>query len=102
MSVLGALTAGIIPVVETEETIRQAHQEWVNAVDSAILELAVTGKPFDAEDVRSMVNRNPRHPNAWGYRFIFAQREGVIQPYGWCHSTRRSRHGSAQRLWEGC
>lgn len=78
------------------------HQAWINAVDSAILELAVLGKPFDAEDVRSMVTLQPERPNAWGYRFLYAQRNGVIQPYGWCQSTRRSRHRSAQRLWEGC
>ncbi len=78
------------------------HDDWKNRVDGAILELAVAGKPFTADDVRDMVRTEPHHPNAWGARFIFAQRERIIQPYGYAQSSRRSRHASVQRVWEGC
>jgi hypothetical protein len=81
--------------------------KWRIVADDTILNFAVEGKPFTACMVRDLMSvvhpgLEPAHPNAWGMRFLSAQKEGIIRTTGFEQSPRKSRHGAIQRVWEGC
>lgn len=87
-------------------------QDWRDHTDAIILDLAVEGQSFTVDDVRRIQESAQKDwhgkklpvppPNAWGGRFLFAQREGIIRTYGFAMSTRPSRHRGVQRVWIGC
>lgn len=73
---------------------------WKRAADRAIEQLAATGEPFTAEDVRRMVG-DPSRPNAFGSRFLAAARSGLVHKVGYRPSSRPHRHTNPIAVWVG-
>lgn len=75
---------------------------WKVAADQAIVDLAATGRLFDAEDVRRIVGAPvAASPNAFGARFNAARARGVIVPVGYRTAQRPEAHGRPVRTWRG-
>jgi hypothetical protein len=77
-----------------------ASDEWRDAADAVIRALALSGKPFTAEDVRDFVGDPPRS-NAIGARFMSALRSGMIVRDGWKHAERKEAHARALAVYTG-
>ena len=78
-----------------------AAQEWRDAADKAIADLARRGQPFTADDVRDLGVPDPRSPKAWGGRFLAAAANGIIVRVGYTPSRRASVHAHPIALWRG-
>ncbi len=78
-----------------------ASTSWKQDVDAAIVELAATGEPFTAEEVRELAGDPPDHPNAMGARFNAAARAGLIVRVGYRLARRASLHRHPIALWVG-
>lgn len=78
-----------------------AKQDWVRAADQAIDQLAATGQPFTADDVRALGIPDPESPKAWGARFNTAARTGRIRRVGYVPSRRPSVHAHPIAQWVG-
>lgn len=78
-----------------------SHQQWMDAVDAEIRNLASFGLAFTSDDVRAAGLGEPHHDNAWGARFIAAAKRGEIVKVGHQQSTRRSGHARTIAQWKG-
>ncbi len=78
-----------------------ADAGWKARVDAAIEELAASGAPFTAEDVREIAGDPPDHPNAMGARFAAAAQRGLIRSVGYRKARRASLHRHPIHVWEG-
>lgn len=74
---------------------------WRDCADQAIDSLAVTGRPFTADDVRDLGVPDPPSPKAWGARFLGASRAGRITRVGYQPSRRASVHAHPIAVWVG-
>lgn len=75
---------------------------WHRACDATIANLAATGDPFTADDVRAVVGPPvAASPQAFGARFHAAHSAEVIVPVGFTTSDRPERHGGILRVWQG-
>ena len=74
---------------------------WTAAADRAIADLAATGRPFDAETVRSIVGPPVGSHNAMGPRFMAAARDGLIVRHGARQATRTEAAGRWLTVWIG-
>lgn len=85
--------------------MRECHilGDWAHHADKAIKQLAATGQPFTADDVRALIpdGLTPAHNNAWGGLFSAWRTNGTITPVGYRQSTHGPRHGGIQRIWKG-
>lgn len=84
------------------------YRDAAKHIDAAIVELAGTGRPFTAEDVRARVGgiaivqaRMSEAPNLLPALMSAASNRGLIRHIGWAESTRPSARSRAIRLWEG-
>lgn len=73
---------------------------WVEAADRAIRDLAASGNPFTAEDVRRRAG-SPRRPNSMGARISHWATKGLIRPAGYVRAKRSSRRASRLGRWVG-
>lgn len=80
---------------------RAVHTSWRIACDGAIADLAATGEPFTAEDVRERVGVMTGRESAMGGAFRAAAREGLILAAGWRTASRPEAHQRALRVWRG-
>lgn len=77
-------------------------QDWRDACDDAIAEMAARGIEFQAADlIEQNLVGEPAHPNQWGPRFATAARHGVIEPVNAVPSKRATVHASLCRTWRG-
>lgn len=83
-----------------EKADKAVSDEWRDAADAIIRTLALSGKPFTAEDVRGFVGDPPRC-NAIGARFMSALRSGMIVRDGYKHATRKEAHARALAVYTG-
>lgn len=77
-----------------------ADPQWVAKADLAIRDLAETGMPFTAEDVRKIVGA-PREPNTMGAVFAAAAQLRIVRRHGDAISKRPSRRGGRRGIWIG-
>lgn len=75
--------------------------DWKALVDRVIAQLAATGQPFTADDVRAQGVPEPAQPQAWGSRFLAAARAGHIRRIGYQPSRRASVHAHPIAVWQG-
>lgn len=80
---------------------RQTDNGWKAKALAAIRELAATGQPFTADDVRHRVNDDAVSPQAWGAAVAGASRKGIIKRVAFVQSDRPERHGSFVAQWVG-
>ena len=78
-----------------------ADDLWKEQADAAIDQLAATGEPFTADDVRDLGVPDPASPKAWGARFLAASRQGRITRVGYVPSRRPSVHAHPIAQWRG-
>jgi hypothetical protein len=92
------------------ETLKAAGQavalhasdvRWKAAAETAIVELARSGREFTAEDVRRRVGVLASSPQALGALFSAAAKAGIIRAVGFTVATRPERHGGVLRTWVG-
>lgn len=74
---------------------------WRAAAERVLADLAATGAPFDAEDVRRQVGTLASSPNAIGSLFSRAARAGLIVTVGYRVASRAERAGGLLRVWRG-
>jgi hypothetical protein len=74
--------------------------DWRARADRAIVQLAIGGQPFTAEEVRQIAG-DPDRPNAFGAVFNTAARRGLIRKVDYQLATRKSRHRNLVTVWEG-
>lgn len=69
--------------------------DWAHHADKAIKQLAATGRPFTADDVRALIpdGLTPAHNNAWGGLFSAWRTSRTITPIGYRQSAHGPRHG---------
>jgi hypothetical protein len=78
-----------------------ADPDWKATADAAIDQLAATGQPFTADDVRALGVPDPDSRKAWGARFLSASRAGRIIRVGYVPSKRPSVHAHPIAQWRG-
>ena len=85
-----------------------AHRDAAPTIREAVEALAATGRPFTAEDVRGRIAGDPHVVREIGERtnllpavFSAAAGAGTIRAIGYTRATRRSRHASVLRIWQG-
>lgn len=85
-----------------QQALDGAHSWSRMAAEAVLRELAASGRPFVADDVRERVG-SPlgSSVNTMGALFLNAAREGLIVHRGWRQSTRREAHARALRVWIG-
>lgn len=78
------------------------HTGWRLVVDRVIEDLARSGRPFTAEDVRAR-SGDPlgSSPAAMGAAFSAAHRAGLIVPVGFDVAKRPEAHCRPIRVWQG-
>ncbi len=79
---------------------RAETDEWNERCDSAIRQLAQSGQPFTAEQVREIAG-DPSRPNAFGARLHAAARKGVITKIDYRPATRATLHSHPIAVWVG-
>lgn len=72
--------------------------DWSWRAGVALGQLAGTGRPFTADDLRKAIGPPPG-PGAMGAAFQSAVWAGVIQPVGRAASKTRSRNGGGLKVW---
>jgi hypothetical protein len=72
---------------------------WQSAARAAIMDLALAGQQFTAEDVRSRVG-DPPTPNIMGAMLNVAARKGIIRRAGIDAARRSSAHARMVSTWE--
>ena len=80
------------------------HRGWDVAAQTVMNHLAATGRPFTADDFRTLMvdAPDPHHPNTIGAYFRRAHADGLIRPTGRvAPATTASRHGALIREWIG-
>lgn len=85
------------------QAIDNTDSWWRDGAERALLQLAATGRTFDAGDLRDepYAIPDPDHPSRWGGLFAGARARGWIEPVGYTRSrTRSRRYGSVMR-WRG-
>lgn len=76
---------------------------WKALAERAIAELAATGQPFTAEDLRERVGRPlGSSDNCMGAVFGTAARAGIIEPIAYTQAKRPEAAGRVLRVWRGC
>lgn len=80
---------------------RNAGTAWKKKALVAVLELASTGQPFTADDIRAKIGDDGISPQAWGSLFNGAARKGLIKKVSYVTSDRAERHGSVIAQWVG-
>lgn len=78
-----------------------ADADWKTQADTAIQQLADSGVPFTADDVRALGVPDPTSPKAWGSRFLTAAKQGRIVRVGYVKSQRPSVHAHPIAQWIG-
>lgn len=85
-----------------------AHRGAAPAIRDAVAALAASGRPFTAEDVRERIAADPHvsrqvaeRTNVLPAVFSAAASAGTIRAIGYTRATRRSRHASVLRIWQG-
>lgn len=78
-----------------------ADDWWKSCADTALKQLAATGRVFEAYDLVLMGVPEPHHPNAWGARMNAAAKRGVIRNVGAGPSKRPTVARSLVRYWQG-
>jgi hypothetical protein len=73
---------------------------WQDQADLALEELAATGEPFTASDLRHRVG-DPPNSACVGAVFLRASRARLIRCIGVQASSRIQRHAGLERIWEG-
>lgn len=74
---------------------------WTEAANKAIRDLAASGEPFTAEDLRSIVGPPFGSHNAMGARFMAAAKAGIIRRVGSRQATRPEAAGRWLAVWRG-
>ena len=74
---------------------------WTLAADRAIADLAATGRPFTAEDLRAVVGPPVGSHNSMGPVFMRAARAGLIVGIGYRQATRTEAAGRVLKVWRG-
>jgi hypothetical protein len=102
MNSVATYRAGVIEAVTNVGTqaALSFDRDWSDAALDAITRLAASGRQFDADDVRDLVGEPPS-PAAMGAAFRAAARARLIRCVGFETSSRITRHGGLQRVWEG-
>jgi hypothetical protein len=81
---------------------RAADDEWRADADTAIAQLAATGRPFVSDDVWEQGLVRVRENRALGARIQAAARAGIIKPTGQFRQTAQVKsHASPRREWIG-
>lgn len=96
-------TAGEMLRDEGTAAVREAQDrddlgEWNEAASKVLVRLALSGRPFTAEDLREFVGDPPR-ANAMGA--LFLKHRKVLQLVGWVKPLRPSGHASMIRQYVG-
>ncbi len=78
------------------------HTGWRLVAERSIAELAATGEPWTADDLRERTG-DPvgSHPNAMGGAINAAVRRGIIEPVGYDQARRPEAHARVLRVWRG-
>lgn len=74
---------------------------WTVAADRAIRELAATGEPFTAEELRARVGPPVGSHNSMGPVFMRAARAGIIVGAAYRQATREAAAGRMLKVWRG-
>lgn len=74
---------------------------WTRAADRSIAELAATGEPFTAEELRAIVGPPVGSHNAMGTVFLRAARAGIIIRVGSRQANRVEAAGRWLAMWRG-
>ena len=77
-----------------------AHREWLDEAEAALYVLIERGRPFTSEDLRSMVEREPHHPNCWGALLSASRNRNEIAAIGFTIPTRASSRSRPIRVWQ--
>lgn len=84
------------------------HRDAAPFIRQAVEDLASTHREFTAEDVRARIAGNEHvaqeiadRPNLLPAVFSGAANAGLIRAVGYTRATRRSRHASVMRVWQG-
>lgn len=79
------------------------HTGWRLWAETALAQLAATGRSFTADDLRAIVGDPPdgEHVNGIGGMFLRASRDGSIEFVGYKTSTRPEARGRPVRVWRG-
>lgn len=88
--------AGIERVTAAETA---GHLAWLPQAEAALARRVHTGRDFTVDDLRSEVDAEPHHQNAWGALLHVAARRDEIRKVGYRQSTRRDRHGAVVAVW---
>jgi hypothetical protein len=75
--------------------------EWTTAACRCIDELAASGEPFSADDVRAIVG-TPLHPRAFGMVFKWAVESDALERVGMVQSKRPEARGRWIVIYRGC
>lgn len=76
---------------------------WAHAAEQAMKQLADSGRPFSADDLRELLDggEQPTNPNVFGGLFMSWSRQGLIERAGEGPSTMPRRNGGHRYLWRG-
>lgn len=86
--------------VDAAEEGAEAH--WWTWAWRELEQLARTGRPFTADDLRATGLDDPDSPARWGALFVAARKAKLIRPTRTVRpSTTASRHGAIVREWIG-
>jgi hypothetical protein len=78
-----------------------SDKSWKQVVDAAIDLFAGTGDTFTADDIRELGLPEPHAPQAWGARFRYASRRGIVRHVGYAPSRRPTAHVRPVAVWCG-
>lgn len=76
-----------------------AHKTWKPKAEGALRQLILSRRPFTADDLRSLVDEKPGHPNQIGALFMTAARRGEIQKIGNMQAHSTSRRAGNLAVW---
>lgn len=80
--------------------------EWAEVAYKALRELALSGRPFTADDLVELVGLptgkvTDKKNNAVGALFTKVARTGLITRIGYTQSARKSGHATTIGIWRG-
>lgn len=98
----GGLTAKVLG----QQAAEQSQPEWTNTAWDALRQLALTGRPFTADDLTAIVGLPTgqvaeKRNNAVGALFSKMARTGLIARIGYTTSSRKSGHATTIGVWRG-
>lgn len=87
-----------------ERSAEAAAEEFREVGARIVAELAASGEPFNADDLRDRLEEHGvpvDRPNAVGSLFMQASRRGLIQRVGYRQTVSPSQHAHTHPLWQG-